>query len=282
MLRNWIVAGAMMVVLSGTTWTLADVCEIVNGSFEDDGPIDDITAQEPNGWDANVPSGKFIARIDGSWSSGGSFSLFVASNWFTTFAAGDMATVSQQVYLTDVNAITFDLRLDTYSGIAWDPNVATAVMLIDGDVVWEPNISTSDLRGVYRDRVYAVEDKYKDEDLHTLSVGVRIKIDAPGGFFEFYRVWWDSIGCTLFCNGGGLLAGDFNHDCYVDIDDLKLGAAAWLNEVPSYERYNLFRADDLAGSGTMNFFDLAVFADNWLHSSYKDDREAVTANGPGY
>jgi len=282
MLRNWIVAGAMMVVLSGTTWTLADVCEIVNGSFEDDGLIDNIMVQEPNGWDVNVPSGKFVARIDGSWSAGGSFSLFVASNWFTTFAAGDMATVSQQVYLTDVNAITFDLRLDTYSGIAWDPNVATAVMLIDGDVVWEPNGTTSDLRGVYRDRVYAVEDKYKDEDLHTLSVGVRIKIDAPGGFFEFYRVWWDSIGCTLFCNGGGLLAGDFNHDCYVDIDDLKLGAAAWLNEVPSYERYNLFRADDLAGSGTMNFFDLAVFADNWLHSSYKDDREAVTANGPGY
>ncbi len=282
MLKNWIVAGAIMVTLSGTNWAQTDTCRIGNGSFEDDGLIDNITAIEPNGWDANVPSGKFAASIGGSWSTDGNFSLFVASNWFTTFAAGDMATVSQQVRLADVNEITFDLKLETYTGIAWDANVATAVMLIDGDVVWEPSSATSDLRGVYRDRAYVVEDKYRDEGLHTLSVGVRIKIDAPGGFFEFYRVWWDSIGCTVFCNGGGLLAGDFNHDCYVDIDDLKLGAAAWLDEVPSYDRHNLFRADDLAGSGTMNFFDLAVFADNWLRSSYKDDREAIAANGPEY
>ncbi len=270
-----------MVTLSGTNWAQTNICGIVNDSFEDDGPIDDITAREPNGWDANVPSGKFVARIDGSWSAGGSYSLFVASNWFVTFAAGDRTTVSQQVYLTDVNEITFDLKLDTYSTLAWDANVATAVMLIDGEVVWEPNSATSDLRGVHRDQAYAVEDKYRDGNSHTLSVGVKINVDAPGGFFEKYRVWWDSIGCTVFCNGGGLLAGDFNQDCRVDINDLKLGAAVWLSEVPSYDRHNLFRDDDLVGYGTMNFSDLAIFAQNWLRSSYKDDRQAV-ASGHGY
>ena len=279
MLKNWIVAGAIMVTLSGTNLAQTGTCEIVNGSFEDDGLIDNITVQEPNGWDVNVPSGKFVASITGSWSAGGSYSLFVASNWWTDFAAGDMATASQQMYLTDVNEITFDLKLETYSTLAWDANVATAALLIDGGVVWEPNSATSDLRGQYLDQAYAVEDKYRDENLHTLSLGLRFKVDAPADF-ERYRVWWDSIVCTVFCNGGGLLAGDFNHDCYVDINDLKLGAAAWLSEVPSYDRRNLFGDDDSSGHGTMNFSDLAVFAENWLHSSYKDDREAVAARGP--
>ncbi len=281
MLKNWIVAGAIMVTLSGTNWAQTNICGIVNGSFEDDGLIDNITAREPNGWDANVPSGKFVASVGGSWTADGRLSLFVASNWYTTFAAGDRATVSQQMYLTDVNEITFDLKLDTYSTLAWDANVATAVMLIDGEAVWEPNRAASDLRGVYRDQAYAVEDKYRDGNSHTLSVGVKINVDTPADF-ERYRVWWDAIGCTVFCNGGGLLAGDFNHDCRVDIDDLKLGAAVWLSEVPSYDRHNLFRDDDLAGHGTMNFPDLAIFAENWLHSSYKDDREPVTASGHGY
>lgn len=281
MLKNWIVAGAIMVTLSGTNWAQTDSCQIANGSFEDDGLIDNITTQEPNAWDANVPSGKFAASVSGSWSTDGSVSLFVASNWWTTFAAGEMATVSQQVYLMDVNEITFDLKLETYSTIAWDANIATAVMLIDGDVVWEPNSATSDLRGEYLDQAYAIEDRYRDESLHTLSVGLRINVDAPADF-ERYRVWWDSIACTLFCNGGGLLAGDFNHDCYVDINDLKLGAAVWLSEMPSYDRRNLFRDDDLSGYGVMNFADLAVFAENWLRSSFKDDRDAVAASGPEY
>jgi len=278
MLKNWMVAGAIMVTLSGTNWAQTDACRIVNGSFEDDGLIDDITAQEPNGWDANIPSGKFVARIDGAWSTEGRLSLFIASNWFTNFAAGDRATVSQQVSLTDVNEITFDLKLVTFSTLAWDPNAATAVVLIDGAVVWEPNRATSDLRGVYRDQAYAVEDKYRDGNPHTLSVGLRINVDTPADF-EYYRVWWDAIGCTVFCDGGGLLAGDFNRDCRVDIDDLTLGAAAWLSEVPFYDRYNLFRDDDQAGRGTVNFSDLAIFAGNWLRSSYEDDRPPVTASG---
>jgi hypothetical protein len=38
--------------------------------------------------------------------------------------------------------------------------------------------------------------------------------------------------------------------------------------VGSDDKHNLFRDDDSAGYGTINFFDLAILADNWLHSSY--------------
>jgi hypothetical protein len=155
------------------------------------------------------------------------------------------------------------LKLDTYSGLGWDPNKVTAVVLIDDEVVWEPNSASSDVRGVYSGQIYAVEDKYRDENLHKLSFGLRINVDADNGFFDFYRVWWDSIACVLHCGGGGLLAGDFNRDCSVDINDLKIAAAGWLDEVNTYDRRNLFRSDDSPGYGTINLSDFAVYAEGW-------------------
>jgi len=262
-MRNLIIVGVAMIMLLAANWARADVCEIVNGSFEDDGQINDIAKQEPNGWVVDVPSGKFTGKTEASWSTDGRFSLFFFSQWFTAFAAGDAATVSQQIYLKDVNEITFDLKLDTYSGLEWDPNIVTAVMMIDDDIVWEPNSTGSDIKGEYLDQIYAVEDKYRDEVLHTLSFGLRVNVDTAEGFFEFYRVWWDSIDCTLYCGGGGLLAGDFNRDCYVDINDLKLAADVWLDEVDPFDRRNLFRGDDLAGYGTINFSDFAIYANGW-------------------
>jgi hypothetical protein len=263
MMRNLIAIGATMLMLFAAGLAQAGVCEIVNGSFEDDGTIDDIVAQEPNGWDVNVPSGKFTGKTEASWSTDGSFSLFLSSQWFRAFAAGDSAIVSQDVFLDDVNEITFDLKLGTYSGLGWDPNNATAVVLIDDEIVWEPNSASSDIRGVYTGQSYAVEDKYRDENPHKLSFGLRINIDTEDGFFEFYRVWWDSIDCVIYCNGGGFLAGDFNRDCYVDTNDLKLAADLWLDEVDSKGRFNLFQGDDLAGLGTINFSDFAIFAEGW-------------------
>ena len=38
--------GATMLMLFDAGWAQVGVCEIVNGSFEDDGPIGDIIAQE--------------------------------------------------------------------------------------------------------------------------------------------------------------------------------------------------------------------------------------------
>ena len=205
MMRNLIAIGATMLILFAAGWANAEVCEIVNGSFEDDGPISDITTQEPNGWDVNVPSGQFTGKTDASWSTDGSFSLFVSSQWFKAFDANDAAILSQEVFLDDVNEITFDLKLNTYTGSGWDPNNATAVLMIDDEVVWEPNSASSDIRGEYIGQSYAVEDKYRDEKPHKLSFGLRINIDTEGGFFEFYRVWWDSIECVIYCGGGGAL-----------------------------------------------------------------------------
>ena len=281
MMRNLIAIGATMLMLFAAGSAQAGVCEIVNGSFEDDGTIDDITAQEPNGWDVNVPSGQFTGKTDASWSTEGRFSLSLSSQWFTAFVAGDAGTVSQDVFLDDVNEITFDLKLSTYTGSGWDPNNATVFVMIDDEVVWEPNSASSDIRGVYTGQSYAVEDKYRDENPHKLSFGLKINIDKPDGFFEFYRVWWDSVNCVIYCGGGGLLAGDFNRDCSVDVNDLQEVMDVWLLEVDSDDEHNLFRDDDLAGYGTINFFDLAILADNWLLRSYQEQQEVDAGNGNG-
>jgi hypothetical protein len=281
MMRNFITFGAMMSILLAADWANAEVCEIVNGSFEDGGTIDDITAREPNGWEPNIPSGKFTGSIDASWSTNGRFSLFLTSIWFKAFDANDSAIVSQDVILDDVNEITFDLKLDTYTGLAWDPNIATAVVMIDDRIVWEPNSVSADIRGEYIGQSYAVQDKYRDGNPHKLSIGLRIKIDTQSGFFEYYRVRWDSIDCVVYCDGGGFLAGDFNRDCLVDANDLQQVADVWLLEVESADKYNLFRDDDLDGFGTINFYDLAILADNWLLTSYLEQQEvnAVNING---
>jgi len=281
MMRNLISIGAMMVVLFAAGLAQADVCEIINGSFEDDRRIDDITIQEPNGWDVNMPLGKFTGKTDASWSTDGTFSLSISSQWFIAFDANDSATVSQDVFLSDVNEIMFDLKLDTYTGLAWDPNNATAVVLVDDEVVWEPNDASPDIRGEYIGQSYAVEDKYRDGNPHKLSFGLRINIDTAEGFFEFYRVWWDSIECSILCDGGGLLAGDFNRDCYVDAGDLQEATDVWLLDLDSEDRHNLFRDDDIDGFGTVNFFDLAIFADNWLLSSFTGQQQNGAVDGNG-
>ena len=281
-MKNLIAIGATILMLFAVGWAQAGVCEIVNGSFEDDGTIDDIVAQEPNGWDVNVPSGQFTGKTEASWSTDGRFSLFLSSRWFTAFVAGDAAIVSQDVFLDDVNEITFDLKLNTYTGLGWDPSKATAVVMIDDEIVWEPNSASSDIRGVYAGQSYAVQDKYRDEKPHKLSFGLRVNVNTENGFVEFYRVWWDSIECVIYCGGGGLLAGDFNRDCVVDANDLDQASDVWLLEVESDDKHNLFRDDDLAGYGTINFFDLAILADNWLHSSYKEQQEVSAVNSNGY
>jgi hypothetical protein len=277
MMRD-IAIGAMMTVLFAAGWANAGVCEIINGSFEDDGRIDDITIQEPNGWDVNMPTDKFTGNTDASWSTDGRFSLAMFSQWFTAFDANDAAIVSQNIFLDDVNEITFDLKLNTYTGSGWDPNNAIAVMMIDDVIVWGPNSASTDIRGEYIGQSYAVEDKYRDGNPHKLSFGLRINIDTAAGFFEFYRVWWDSIECVIYCDGGGFLAGDFNRDCYVDVKDLALAADVWLLEVDSGDIHNLYRDDDLAGIGIINFYDLAILADNWLLTSYIEQQEVDTVD----
>jgi len=256
------VIGVTMVVLLAGNLVQAGVCEIVNGSFEDDDSINDITVQEPNGWDVSVPANKFQGYVSYKhWQTDGNYSLTLHSEWFNTFDVNDMAMVSQDVYLADVNQITFDVKLETYSHIEWDPSKCTAVLLIDDDVVWESSSEGADVRGEYVGQTYTVEDKYKDEGPHKLSLGLRVNVAEM--LWERYVTHWDLVECTLYCEGGGFLAGDFNHDCYVDMSDLKLVADVWLNEIEPDGIYNLFRGDDLTGYGTINFSDFAIYAEDW-------------------
>jgi hypothetical protein len=142
----------------------------------------------------------------------------------------------------------------------WNSDKISSIVLIDDDVVWSSGNLSS---GEYYDRVYTVEDKYRDGNLHQFALGIRVKV--AGKLWQRYFAYWDNIECTGFCGGGGLLAGDFNRDCFVDINDLKMMADVWLDEPAPDDRHNLFHGDDIIESdgGIISFLDFAVFADSW-------------------
>lgn len=260
-MKRTTVIGVTMVVLLAVNSAQASVCQVANGSFEDDGWISNIAVKDPNGWMANVQADKFRGYVSSDWRTDGSYNLTLYSEFWQTFAPGDTAAVSQQLYLADVNEIRFDLQLETYAFSPWDPNKCTAVVLIDDEVVWQSNSTGTDVRGEYRNQAITIGEKYKTPGLHKLSLGIRVNVAEQ--LWDRYITQWDSIRCTLYCGGGGLLAGDLNHDCYVDVNDLKLVADAWLGKVDPYDRQNLFRGDDLEGYGTINFLDFAAYAGIW-------------------
>lgn len=261
-IKKVVVIGATMIVLLAADWALADVCEIVNGSFEDDGWISDITVEEPNGWDVNVLADKFEGYVYMDWVTHGTYSLTLHSKR-RTFAAGDMATVSQEVYLTDVNEIIFDLKLETDLS-EWDPNDPTcaAVLLIDDYPVWESNDLEPNESGEYPNRTYTVEEEYRDAALHKLSLGIRIKVDVTETLWNRYYTYWDFIEFNLHCGGFGFLSEDINRDCYVDMNDLQMLAEVWLDAVDANDKCDLFQGD-VYPYGIINFPDFAVFADIW-------------------
>ncbi|GAG73870.1 unnamed protein product, partial [marine sediment metagenome] len=166
-----------------------------NGSFENDGVINFITEEDsPRYWcDVNLPVDKFGGWVDGMyWSTHDGNSLTLYSEMSETFAAGDMATVSQQVYLTDVNEIIFDLNLSTIWGSEfWDPN-RSAVLLIDGNIVWDSNnILGPDASGVYLNQIVDVNEIYRDANSHILSLGIRANISE----YSIIQYWaqWDFV-----------------------------------------------------------------------------------------
>jgi hypothetical protein len=255
------IAEAAIVVLLAISSVRADDCKIVNGSFEDDGAIYDIMVKEPNGWDVTMAQDKFIGYVRSDWPTDGSYNLTLYSRSGKTFTAGEMAAVSQMMSLKDVNEIIFDLKLDTQLLTPWEASICSAVLVIDNDVVWESSKVGADIRGQYLDQRYVVDDKYRDDVLHKLSLGLRMNLDKR--LYEYYITRWDSIKCTELCGGGGLLPTDFNRDCFVDINDLELMAEVWLaGDIEPDDKRNLFDDDDLVG-GFINLFDLAILADGW-------------------
>lgn len=256
------VTAVVILLLAGEG--LAD-CGLVNGSFEQDEWIRDVTVQDPNAWDVDMPAGKFRGYVLSDWVTDGQYNLTVQSEWFVPFVAGETATVSQELVLTDTGQILFDLKLETLGSAAWDPNVCTAVVLLDDDVVWESSFADSDIRGEYRDQAVLVDRRYRDGQPHDLSLGLRIHDD--GMLFERYVTHWDFIQCTSVCGGGGLLAGDFNGDCFVAAEDMLLMAGIWLGDAGPESPYNLSDIDNELYGDIVNFYDFAVFADNWRGSS---------------
>jgi len=262
MMKNVTVIGVIMIALLVGNPARADDCEIVNRSFEADGWISDLQSKDPNGWEVEIPAGKFGGYVYRDWATDGIYSLTVYSDW-AAFSAGDMATVSQDVNLVDVARIAFDIELDTGSTYAeWDPNICTAVLLIDGDVVWDSNSAGLVAKGEYPGEVY-IEKKYRTEGLHRVSLGVRINVDKS--LWETYYTSWDAVDCNN-CPGLGFVKGDINGDCYVDANDLKLLAGLWLSdEVDPDDNANLFHGDDdlTSSGGIISFLDFAIYAGGW-------------------
>ncbi len=258
------VTAAIMVMLLLAHWAQGGVSMVRNGSFENDGVINSITAEDtPQYWcDVNIPD-KFGGKVNKDWwthsyndGDGNSLTLYSRSN--QDFVAGDMAMVSQQVYLTGVNEIIFDIELSgTHSLFPWDSESFSAVLEIDGNDVWDSN-QLPDGDAEYTIEVNDIN--INDTDLHTLSLVMRANKDETH-YFQ-YQVRWDFVKFDVHCGGFGYLSEDLNRDCYVDILDLGMLAEEWLAEEPAYN-CDLFADDE----GIVNLRDFAIFASYWLDNT---------------
>ena len=261
-MKKAVFVAVVVIMMLLTNKTKAGVSVVVNGSFEYDGRIDNIIIEKaPQRWccDVNFPSDKFGGWVKNDWSTyvDGGYSLTLYSKAFQSVEIGDIAIVSQQVYLEDVNHIFFDIKLGTeYSDIKWDPNERTAVLLIDGDEVW----NSDDLEP----NEVVVDDKYKDANSHTLSLAIRADVDGLSSWQ--YWAQWDFVRFDAHCEGFGYLPEDLNQDCYVNMFDLEILAQQWLEEAPAY-KYDLFE------DGIVDFLDFAVLANRWMGDSFGYEQE---------
>jgi hypothetical protein len=163
--------------------------------------------------------------------------------WGSTFEPNDSASISQSVYLMSADQIVFDLYLSTLNG-NWDPNAATARVVIDGNEVWNSD-GLAFVGGEFTGQVVIdVNEKYKDANSHILSL--ELVTDVSNLNSNMYFSQWDLVGIPNACN----LPGDLTGDCKVDINDLDFFAEGWLDsDGPNYD-----------------FADFAVLADNWWDS----------------
>jgi hypothetical protein len=258
--RTVVIAMVIMIALLSSHSARAGECVVFNGSFENDGRMDSVTPlSAPERWsDVDIPQGLFGGYIyDKIWSTEDDYCLTLFSESYMTFTSIDRAVISQQVYLQDVNEIIFDVKLETgHVSDPWDPSRRTAALLMDDEVVWESNSVGSDVRGEYLDQTYIVDANYKDGWPHKLSLCLRSNVNEQP--IIRYMARWDFVRFDIYCEGFGYRPGDFNRDCFVDMNDLKLLADQWLAEL-SANTYDLFEDAD----NIVNFRDFSVFADKW-------------------
>jgi hypothetical protein len=210
------------------------------------------------------------------------------------FEVGDIAYVWQDVYLSDVNQIFFDVHLDT-SGEDWNPALRSAVVMIDDTVVWESPKTGTDIRGEYLNQ--AINVSSEDGGLHRFAIGIRADVNESGTSIEYYTDWDNIRLGVISCSE--YLPGDFNKDCRVDANDYAMLADEWLEEVEPNSIYNLSHEGDFEGYGIINFNDFAIWADGletidyaelesftdlWLSEvPYEDEWNLYKGDGgPGY
>lgn len=270
-MRKTIFITAVTAILLFGGWAQAGVSVIKNGSFENDGrTINPVTEDDtPQYWgNVNIPSDRFGGYVSPAWSThpydGDANSLTLYSKYDGKCNYGDMAMVSQRVYLEDVNKIIFDLELSSSAG-GWDPSKRSAIVLIDGIVVWDsndPNDCVPDENGECRNaEVNDIE--INDANSHTLSLAIKSNVTEAFKPYVEYRTRWDFVKFDTHCGGFGYLPQDLNRDCYIDFFDFAILAGRWLQPDPDY-KYDLFEDED----NVLNEFDLMVFADYWLCNSY--------------
>ncbi len=279
----------------------AGVSVIMNGSFENNArSVDYIVDEPPYRWcDVDLPDYKFGGSIWSDWSTDGDFGLVIYSYEWANFDVNDLATVTQQVYLADAEKIVFDLQLDTTYNDVWDPNMRTAVLLIDDEVVWESSSVGGDVRGEYLNQAYVIDEKHKDGNSHALSLGLRA--DTEGTPWVEYRTRWDSV--RLCGDMDYLPSDDPNYDClvgfydpltcdpeYSNCEPLELEPLDFDNDgmVGPYELFalssdwledgvcrgtNVYEPNDPAMAGVVDFRDFAVLARKWMHSDFSDGSE---------
>ncbi len=259
-----VIAVVMIVLLSGNR-AQGGVSVIVNGSFEDDDRINDITVDMPHGWyDVYWSGDNFGGWVNDDWSTyvDGGYSLTLYSRSYRNIEAEEMIMISQQVYLEDVNHIVFDIKLGTeYSSISWEPDRRTAILLIDDNIVWSSDELELNQSGEYTVDVNEGRiEEYKDEASHKLSLAMKSDIDE----YPYLQYWaqWDFVKFDAHCGGFGYLPEDLDQSCYVDMNDLKILAERWLTEKPS-NKYDLYEDDQ----DIINLPDFAVLANAWLENT---------------
>ena len=259
MMRKVVLAVLIMIALTNNIQAGNSI--VANGSFEADGEIISLSLEDlPQHWiDVNLPAG-FVGWVKNDWSTytAGGFCLSLGTDWNVICNAGDMATLSQEIYLDDVTKIIFDLKL-TSSGTSWNEDERSAVILVDDIEVWNSSNWPADLNDEYHNQQVYIS-AHTAAGFHKLSLAIKSDVEETSWPFVIYITLWDFVKFDTHCGGFGYLATDLNYDCDVNMLDVKILAEQWLGIDPN-ERYDLFADDEI------DFLDFAVLAEDWTYNT---------------
>ncbi len=262
-MKRWMIISVAAVMCVGGAIADAGAAGIINGSFEDDGRIRVRDVNDPNGWSVDLRTQLFERYVYTDWATEGFYNLSLNSK-LAVFNGGETAKATQTVDFSGAEKLLFDVKLDTGLFGAWDPCTATVMVTIDDEVIWQNPAGADNVSGEYFAQEYMLSDEQRSGE-HELAMVLRI--DASG-WIENYITQWDNFELVYYCNGGGLLPGDFNRDCFVDMNDVRLLAEVWAADgVGTGDARNMYNGDDIEGMAFINFYDLAAMLETWVDMS---------------